>query len=438
MSYPMTPNGIKHERAMVFAEIEDLNLRVGHRDMTSAELEEYSRYKAEFDRLSGQLDAIEPGQRHGATTPEKMAAEQNGIGRSAVREAGTVEGEGGTEWRTPDGRAVQVLRPEQRLAATVEGPGARTSFDDWIRAAVTGDWSHIDSETRAMSIGTATAGGMLVPGPLSARVIDKARNAGRVFQAGATTVPMDENGLKMARITTDPTAAFKLENAAITASDMVLDSVDFTARTLVALVKMSVELAEDAQGIDGVIENAMAQALALELDRAALRGSGTAPEPRGIRNQTGVTIQSTGANGLAAAYAAFSTAIETVRTNNGDPNGIIYAPRVAGSLDRLLDTTNQPLRPPPSVEAMPRYVTAQLPVNLTQGTSTDASDAYVGQWDELLIGVRTSLTIEVSRQASDAASSAFGNLQIFVRAYLRADVQLAQPSHFVVITGLRP
>lgn len=434
MSSSLHPNTVRHERAMVYANMEDLVLRTAKRDMNPAELAEYSHLKSEFDRLSGVLDTIEPGTSHAA------GDQRDAIAHNPVLDVGPLSGsgDGGTEWRTPDGRAVKVLRPEQRLASTVEGPGSRTSFDDWVRAAVTGDWSGIDPETRAMSIGTASAGGMLVPSPLSARVIDRARNAGRIFQAGATTIPMDENGLTIARVITDPTAAWKNENAAITASDMVLDSVVFTARTLLALVKGSVELFEDAQGIDGVIENAMAQALALELDRAALRGSGTAPEPRGIRNQSGVTIQSTGANGLAAAWAAFSTALETVRTNNGDPTAIIMAPRVAGSLDRLVDTTNQPLQPPPSVAAMPKLVTAQLPVNLTTGTNTDTSDAYVGQFDELLIGVRTSLTIEVSRQASDATSSAFGNLQIFVRAYLRADVQLAQPSHFVVITGLRP
>ncbi len=47
------------------------------------------------------------------------------------------------------------------------------------------------------------------------------------------------------------------------------------------------------------------------------------------------------------------------------------------------------------------------------------------------------LTIEVSRQATTGGESAFDRLQVHIRAYLRADMGVAQPSHFVVITGIR-
>ncbi len=201
--------------------------------------------------------------------------------------------------------------------------------------------------------------------------------------------------------------------------------------------KSSLELIEDSTGIEDVIETAFASSLALELDRAALRGSGTPPEPRGVRNTTGVTIQSQGANGSALTnYDPISTAIQTVQAANGDPTAIIYSPRTSGSLDRLKDTTNQPLRPPPSVEGIRRLVTAQIPENLTQGTSSVASEVYVGQWNELLIGMRQRIIIEASKEASDATDSAFRQLQLHLRAYLRADIAVMQPAHFVVITGV--
>jgi HK97 family phage major capsid protein len=80
-------------------------------------------------------------------------------------------------------------------------------------------------------------------------VIDLARNATRVLQAGATTVPMTAQTLKLARLTGEGTPAWKTENAAITAADMTFDSVIFTARTLVRLVTLSVELFEDADNL---------------------------------------------------------------------------------------------------------------------------------------------------------------------------------------------
>ena len=85
---------------------------------------------------------------------------------------------------------------------------------------------------------------------------------------------------------------------------------------------------------------------------------------------------------------------------------------------------------------MPKYITNSIPNNLTQGTSSLASDAYVGAFAQLLVGMRTSFRLEVSRVAADATSSAFSNLQVWVRAYLRADIQLAHPEAFVAIVGI--
>ena len=72
-----------------------------------------------------------------------------------------------------------------------------------------------------------------------------------------------------------------------------------------------------------------------------------------------------------------------------------------------------------------------MPVNLTVGTSTDCSEVYTGQWDQCWIGVRTDLRILPLRERF-IDSGQYGFL-----AWLRADVQLAQPAAFVVDTGVR-
>jgi len=126
------------------------------------------------------------------------------------------------------------------MVETTEQP---LSFDRYLRGMCTGQWDGAPEE-RALSEGTLTAGGHLVPTPLSARVIDLARNATRVFQAGAVTVPMGAQTLKLARLTGEGTPAWHAENAAISAADMTFDAVTFTARTLTRLVTLSVELFE--------------------------------------------------------------------------------------------------------------------------------------------------------------------------------------------------
>src|SRR3546814_21114589 len=60
----------------------------------------------------------------------------------------------------------------------------------------------------------------------------------------------------------------------------------------------------------------------------------------------------------------FSQAVENVQTANFDgPFSVIYAPRTSGTLDRLVDTTGQPLRPTPSFEALRKFTTTQVPID---------------------------------------------------------------------------
>jgi HK97 family phage major capsid protein len=340
-----------------------------------------------------------------------------------------------------------VLTREQSVESWVQARGGidpnapRLSFDRYLRGLATGNWDGA-SEERALSEGTLTAGGHLVPTPLSSRVIDLARNASRVIQAGATTVPMTSGTLKLARLTGENSPAWKSENASITAQDMTFDSVTLTARTLVRLVTLSVELFEDADpSSEDVIANSFAQQLALELDRVGLRGTGTPPEPKGILNHTNVTLTAHGTNGsvIGSPPAAGTMgweflvdSIGTVRNFNFEPNAQVMAPRTTQSLAKLRDTTNQYIAPPSYLDGIPRLVTKQVPINLTVGSSTDTSEVYTGQWDQCLIGIRTNFSLQFLRERFLA-----DNLQYAFLAYLRADVQLAQPTAFVVDTGVR-
>jgi HK97 family phage major capsid protein len=309
------------------------------------------------------------------------------------------------------------------------------SFDRYLRGIATGHWDGATHE-RALAEATIGAGGALVPAPLSARVIDLARNATRVFQAGAVTVPMTAQTLALARLTGEGTPAWKSEGASITAADMTFDRVTFTARTLVRLVQLSVELFEDADpSSEGVIARSFAGQMAVELDRVALLGTGTAPEPRGVLNQSGVTLTAHGANGTGitttTAYDWHLDAAGAVRAANFTPTAHVQAPRTSTSLSKLREaTTSAYLAPPPGL--LPMLTTKSIPINVTTGTSTDTSYVFTGQWDQLLVGIRTDFTLRFlgERYLADTLSYAF-------LAYLRADVQLAQPAAFVVDTGVR-
>src|SRR5690606_22391308 len=301
-----------------------------------------------------------------------------------------------------------------------------------LRTWVTGRRDGLnDAEQRAMSEGTATAGGHLVPTPTAAQLIDRARNTARVMQAGASVVPMSTQTLKIPRLTGSSAPAWRNENAPVAEGDLTLDAVTLTARSMAFLVKMSRELIEDsAPNIVSVVERDLAAQVALEWDRVALRGTGTAPEPRGVLNQTGVTITTHGTDGTAADYDMLIDAQATIRTLNFEPTAVIDAPRTEQSLAKLKDLEGRYLQPPAGLPQ--RLPTNQIPTNLTVGTSTDCSEIYTGQWDQLYFGLRTGpMFFQLVERYADVG-------QVALMVWMRGDIALAHGEAFVVDTGVRP
>ncbi len=96
------------------------------------------------------------------------------------------------------------------------------------------------------------------------------------------------------------------------------------------------------------------------------------------------------------------------------------------------------MTPPALYQALKRVVSPRIPNNMTQGTASNASAAVVGAFENVLVGMRTSLLLEFSREASDSSSSAFESYQVWARAILRADVKLARADAFTKIIGIIP
>jgi HK97 family phage major capsid protein len=220
----------------------------------------------------------------------------------------------------------------------------------------------------------------------------------------------------------------------VTDTDPTFESVQFDVQTLIALVRVSRELVEDSVNIDAILGRAFAQALSLELDRVALIGSGTAPEPQGLRTLTNVNEVSLGTNGAAITnYDEILDAIQLMDEDNAeDPTAAIMAPRTATTIAKFAATDNQPLQRPPSIASLRFFKTTQIPIDETQGTASDASHITLGNFRRLMIGMRTSLRIELLRERY-ADAFQFGFL-----AFLRADVQVEHPESFARVIGIIP
>jgi HK97 family phage major capsid protein len=338
-----------------------------------------------------------------------------------------------------------VLSREQRMTdwlrargrGDVDLEGERLSLGAIVQAFVSGDRRGVtDVERRAMSGGVDAAGGFLIPELLSAQIIDRARAQAVAFRAGAITAPMGSDTLHLARLATGNAANWKAEGDPVVDSDQVWQRITLTTKTLVVSTRLSRELFEDLSNeANEIIEREISQAIALKLDLAILEGSGTPPEPRGIANTTGVNSVSMGANGgmptgwdpvVQAVFAA-------LKQNSAEGMAGVFHPRDLETLALLKDSTAQPLRRPAVIQDLPLLSSTQIATNVAQGTSTDTSRAYIGDWSTVIVGVRPSLQIRFRVLEERYAD----NLQVGLLAWLRGDVVLAHPEHMTKLVGLR-
>lgn len=293
-----------------------------------------------------------------------------------------------------------------------------------------------DVARRALSVGVSSAGGYAVPAVLMPDLLAAMVPASSLLQAGAAIVPLGEGPGKefsFCAVDTIPTAGWRLENGGVAISEPTFRNVVLTPRSLAFVTKVSRELLADGINVDLALRNAVAQAFATEMDRAGLRGTGTAPEIRGLKNIAGVHSVTNGANGAAlAGYAnIFSASQLMLEANAQMPSAAIMSPRSLMKLGALVDTTGQPLQVPSMLQGVKQLQTSQIPNNLTVGSSSDCSEIYVGDFKQFVFGMREEVTI----QYIEDLYAENGQIGFFCHA--RLDVAALYPKAFAVVTGVR-
>lgn len=114
------------------------------------------------------------------------------------------------------------------------------------------------------------------------------------------------------------------------------------------------------------------------------------------------------------------------------PTAAIMTTRTLMDFEGLTDTTGQPLQRPRLIDDMLFVPTSQLPTDVDAGTSADASEIFVGNFNGLYFLMREALSIQLLREAY-AKTGEIGFL-----CHVRADVVINYPQQFTVITGVRP
>lgn len=136
----------------------------------------------------------------------------------------------------------------------------------------------------AMSYLTETTGGSLVPPPEAGEVIPLMRNKSALDRAGARQVPLPPQGKWVApRITGPSTGYWITESTAITESNPTTGAVEMMAKKNAVLIRIPNELFKFASAAtDAMFREDVAKTLALNFDYAALYGTGSGGQPKGL------------------------------------------------------------------------------------------------------------------------------------------------------------
>jgi len=257
------------------------------------------------------------------------------------------------------------------------------------------DW--LESERRDLTVGTNTAGGYTVATDLLAQsFIDILRNRMAVRAAGATVMSGLQGNVAIPRQTGGATAYWVAESGAPTESQLAVDQVPLSPKTVGAYTDISRKLLlQSSIDVEAFVRRDLATVLALAIDRAALHGSGTSSEPRGIAATPGIGSVAGGTNGAAPTWENI-VALETeVAVDNADVGALAYMTnaKVRGKLKTTLKTATYGDIPvwesgPNPLNGYPAFVTNQVRGDLDKGTSVGVCSAiFFGNWADLIIGM---------------------------------------------------
>lgn len=304
------------------------------------------------------------------------------------------------------------------------------------KALATGDHAQV----RALSEGTDSDGGYLVPEEFAQDIIEKVGQetplANKEFMR---VIPMNRDVMNVPALATRPTVSRIAENAAGTGgTDPAFGNVQLTARKYGRVLPMSEELLEDTTyAIVEFLRDLYAEILAENRNNLIINGAGSvASEPLGVR-ATGTGIATRGGT-MTAGKTIHDSVVDTYNTviPKARAGGLwLTSPRGWAVLAKAKDDQGRPLiqllggEPFARLLGHPLFVTEAVPANL--GVGTDETELIFGNFKRgFAFGDRRQVAVK-----QDASGKYFENFQVALRVSERWDGAVANAQYFVRGTG---
>jgi HK97 family phage major capsid protein len=328
---------------------------------------------------------------------------------------------------------------EYRGGRTAGVPNDELSLERFLLGAITKRWPADSPEQRVAQISSDTGGGYVVPaGFLTALFVDEVRAAMVMSRAGASTIKMNLPTETIAQLTKSPTAYTVRELEAITESDAEFAAIKLEAKTIGSLTGISWELLHYGSNAGSILKKAMVESQAVEWDRLCLMGAGGA-QPRGLKNDPDIKTKLLGADGAVLTIDDVADAWGELATANIPENtklSFICSPKVYKNWSKLKTGDGKYLKG----EDLPLFLkttqflkTTNISDSLKQGTSNTCSEAFYGDFRQILMGRLGGLQLKMS---DDVSVENFAKRKVLIRAFEMGDVVTLRPAWLMRIYGI--
>ncbi len=289
---------------------------------------------------------------------------------------------------------------------------------------------------RDLIVTTGTMGGNLVQTDvLGGSFIDLLRAKIICAQLGATMLTGLNGNVAIPRQSGGATAYWVAENSAPTESQLTIDQVTLTPKTVGAFSDYSRRLLiQSSVDVENMVRSDLAKVLAIAIDLAAILGPGTANQPSGILTSTSIGSSTGGAQGGTVAWSNIVDLEAAVATANADIGSLAYMtnPKQRGNMKKVVKSTSAVAGfiwdggdfP---VNGYKCGVSSQAPTNLVKGTTSTCSPIIFGNWADLLIGMWSGLDVLVDPYTGSTAGT------VRVVALQDVDVNLRHPESFAAM-----
>jgi len=275
-----------------------------------------------------------------------------------------------------DRRAQAEAAFELECSAAACQQYGRTSMGVMLPADVLRNWTR--------DLNTTDDSNVLTEDFRAGDFIDVLRNASSVMQAGARTLNGLSSDVTIPKKATASTAAWlAAEGADVAQTEPTFSQISLTPKDLGAYAQITRRMIQQqTMDMEALVRDDIAQAIALAMDLAALRGTGASGQPTGIKNTAGINTVDFGTAPITVPSFAKVVEMETVVAEDNALMGnlaYIMSANMYGGLkttEKASNTAQFVIDGGNSMNGYPVIVSNQV----------ETGDLYFGNFSDLLVG----------------------------------------------------